>query len=160
MITHKNNTYDTQSDYSVTQNSHIDNKMTLKNDPYDTQNDYNVTQKSQSNNEMSPKNDAYDTQNDYNVTQNSHSNNEMSLKNDPCDTEKKHNTKQFNTVKKLNRKEKILNLIRNNSNLTSKQLSDYFSLSLRTVKRDLKEMVDENLIEYIGSSKKGFWKIK
>lgn len=67
---------------------------------------------------------------------------------------KKHITKQFNTVKKLNRKEKILNLIRNNSNLTSKQLSDYFSLSLRTVKRDLKEMVDENLIEYIGSSKK------
>lgn len=98
--------------------------------------------------------------NDYNVTQNSQSNNEMSLKNDPCDTEKKHNTKQFNTVKKLNRKEKILNLIRNNSNLTSKQLSDYFSLFLRTVKRDLKEMVDENLIEYIGSSKKGFWKIK
>ncbi|QDY87640.1 HTH domain-containing protein [Mycoplasma anserisalpingitidis] len=109
---------------------------------------------------MSLKNDAYDTQNDYNVTQNSQSNNEMSLKNDPCDTERKHNTKQFNTVKKLNKKEKILNLIRNNSNLTSKQLSDYFSLSLRTVKRDLKEMVEENLIEYIGSSKKGFWKIK
>ena len=80
------------------------------------------------------KNLNYDTQND---TQN--------------DTQK---------LKPKDRQEKIIHIIKDKKNITALELSDILSVSIITIKRDLKKLTDENIIEYVGSSKDGYWIVK
>lgn len=80
------------------------------------------------------KNLNYDTQND---TQN--------------DTQK---------LKPKDRQEKIIHIMKDKKNITALELSDILSVSIITIKRDLKKLTDENIIEYIGSSKDGYWIVK
>ena len=80
------------------------------------------------------KNLNYDTQND---TQN--------------DTQK---------LKPKDRQEKIIHIMKDKKNITAIELSDILSVSIITIKRDLKKLTDENIIEYIGSSKDGYWIVK
>ena len=80
------------------------------------------------------KNLNYDTQND---TQN--------------DTQK---------LKPKDRQEKIIHIMKDKKNITALELSDILSVSIITIKRDLKKLTDENIIEYVGSSKDGYWIVK
>lgn len=57
------------------------------------------------------------------------------------------------------RREKIITVLRSNSKITAYELSREFDVSERTIRRDLKILSDEKIIEYVGSSKGGFWKI-
>ena len=84
------------------------------------------------------KNLNYDTQN---VTQNDGQNDGQKLK--PND-----------------RRKQIVKIIEKNSKITANDLSKYFKVSERTIERDLKVLTDEKIIEYVGSAKNGYWKVK
>ncbi|WP_258182302.1 ATP-binding protein [Urinicoccus massiliensis] len=62
-------------------------------------------------------------------------------------------------LKPSDRREKILEIIRNNPKITAYDLSKQFNVTDRTIKRDLKVLTDEKTIEYIGSAKDGYWKV-
>ena len=54
----------------------------------------------------------------------------------------------------------ILNIIRENGNISAIEISKILNVSARTIERDLKEFKEENKIEYVGSRKSGKWIIK
>lgn len=58
------------------------------------------------------------------------------------------------------RRNKILVLIAENNHVTSSMLKDIIGVSKATIERDISKLREENKIEYIGSSKNGFWKLK
>lgn len=91
------------------------------------------------------KNLNYDTQN---VTQN--------------DTQNVTQSEGQNDGQKLkpsDRREKILEIIKNNPKITAYDLSKQFNVTDRTIKRDLKVLTDKKRIEYIGSAKDGYWEV-
>lgn len=45
------------------------------------------------------------------------------------------------------------------SNTTTIELSQLLLVSVSTIKRDLKVLTDEKIIEYVGSAKDGYWKV-
>lgn len=49
--------------------------------------------------------------------------------------------------------------MKENSKITSLELSNILDVSVSTINRDLKVMTDEKIIEYVGSSKDGYWKV-
>ena len=55
------------------------------------------------------------------------------------------------------RKKIILKLIEENEKISIQQLVENIEVSKSTVERDLKELKEENKIEYIGSRKSGKW---
>ena len=95
------------------------------------------------------KNLNYDTQNDtQNVTQN--------------DGQSEGQNEGKNEGKKLkpkDRRKKIVKLMKENSNITTIELSHLLLVSVSTIERDLKVLTDEKTIEYIGSAKNGYWKV-
>ena len=64
-----------------------------------------------------------------------------------------------NKVLKDNR-EKIIFEIRNNSNITKKQLSIILNISTTEIDKNLYYLKQEGYIERIGSKKTGYWKVK
>lgn len=60
----------------------------------------------------------------------------------------------------LERRNKILELIIENNQITSTMLKDILGVSKATIERDISKLREENKLEYIGSSKNGYWKIK
>ena len=62
-------------------------------------------------------------------------------------------------LKPSDRRDKILEIIKNNPKITAYDLSKQFNVTDRTIKRDLKVLTDERIIEYIGSAKDGYWKV-
>lgn len=91
------------------------------------------------------KNLNYDTQNDtQNVTQN------VTQSEGQNDGQK---------LKPSDRRDKILEIIKNNPKITAYDLSKQFNVTDRTIKRDLKILTDEKTIEYIGSAKDGYWEV-
>ena len=68
-----------------------------------------------------------------------------------------------NVTQRLNpddRRKQIIRIIENNPGITATDLSKKFDLTERTIERDLKKLTDDELIEYVGSSKNGYWKVK
>ena len=59
----------------------------------------------------------------------------------------------------IDRREKIIELMNENSKITSLDLSNILLVSVSTIKRDLKILTDEKTIEYVGSAKDGYWKV-
>lgn len=55
------------------------------------------------------------------------------------------------------REKEIINLIRENSNLTRKDMAERMGCSVSTIKRALQSMVEKGAIKRIGSNKKGEW---
>ena len=53
----------------------------------------------------------------------------------------------------------IINTLKLNPNITQNQITKITSIPLRTVKRIMKELKEQKIIERIGSDKKGYWKI-
>ena len=62
-------------------------------------------------------------------------------------------------LKPSDRRDKILEIIKNNPKITAYDLSKQFNVTDRTIKRDLKVLKDEKIIEYVGSAKNGYWKV-
>lgn len=70
--------------------------------------------------------------------------------------------KDQNEVDKLkpdDRREKIVKIIKENPKITAYDISKKFTVTDRTIKRDLKILTDNNVIEYVGSAKGGYWKV-
>ena len=69
----------------------------------------------------------------------------------------------INVGQKLNTTERrniILKLIEENENISAKQIVETINVSRPTIERDLKELKEQNKIEYVGSRKSGKWIIK
>jgi fido (protein-threonine AMPylation protein) len=64
-----------------------------------------------------------------------------------------------NGTVKLTTEEKIKSLIRGNSSITANTIATTLDIGLRTVKRYLQKLKENNEIERIGSDKTGYWKI-
>lgn len=62
-------------------------------------------------------------------------------------------------LKPKGRRNKIVKLMKDNSNITTIELSHILLVSVSTIERDLKILTDEKTIEYIGSAKDGYWKV-
>ena len=62
-------------------------------------------------------------------------------------------------LKPKDRRKRIVKLMKENSNITTIELSHLLLVSVSTIERDLKVLTDEKTIEYIGSAKDGYWKV-
>ena len=72
-------------------------------------------------------------------------------------------TTTTNTTTKTTTKDKekeILELIRNNPHLTSKEIGELVGLSINGVRYHIKNLKRKQLLERTGGSKKGYWKTK
>ena len=115
------------------------------------------------------KNLNYDTQNDtqnvgQNVAQNVGQNDGQSEGKNEGENEGQNEGENEgqNEGKKLkpkDRQNKIVKLMKENSNITTIELSHILLVSVSTIERDLKILTDEKTIEYIGSAKDGYWKV-
>lgn len=54
---------------------------------------------------------------------------------------------------------KIIEFITNDSSITQNRIAELLDLSVRTIKRNFKVLIDNNIIERVGSDKTGLWKI-
>ena len=54
---------------------------------------------------------------------------------------------------------KIIELITNNSKITQNEIADITNVNVRTIKRNFKILIDNSVIERVGSDKTGYWKI-
>ena len=61
--------------------------------------------------------------------------------------------------KKKTNRDKIIEEIRNNPNVTNKQLSIIIGISETAIKNNIRILRENRIIERIGSKKTGFWKI-
>jgi len=68
--------------------------------------------------------------------------------------------KQYVGVTKEERKEIIYQLIKDDIEFNISDLELIFDISLRTVKRDLAELKIEKNIEYVGTPKNGYYRLK
>ena len=65
-----------------------------------------------------------------------------------------------NTSKKINKsQENIIKLIRNNPNITIPQIMIETNLAVASIKKNLKILKDDKIIERVGSNNGGYWKI-
>lgn len=68
--------------------------------------------------------------------------------------------KAQNKAQQMTDREYILLLLKENPSLTQVELSEMMDKSRRTVQMLMKELLDEGVIERIGSKKKGSWLVK
>ena len=62
-------------------------------------------------------------------------------------------------LKPKDRRNAIVKLMKENSNITTIELTHILMVSVSTIERDLKVLTDEKVIEYVGSAKDGYWKV-
>ena len=53
----------------------------------------------------------------------------------------------------------VFSLINQNKNVTATEISERLNTSLSTIKRKIKALKEQGMIERIGSDKTGYWKI-
>ena len=63
-------------------------------------------------------------------------------------------------LKPDDRRKHIIEIIEGNSKITALDLSKILYVSERTIERDLKKLTDEKVIEYTGSVKDGYGRVK
>ena len=69
----------------------------------------------------------------------------------------------INDSEKMNtelRQNSILKIIKDNGDISAIEISKILNVTARTIERDLKELKEQNKIEYVGSRKSGKWIIK
>ena len=59
----------------------------------------------------------------------------------------------------VKRKNKIIELIANDKSITQNEIANIIGANVRTIKRHFKVLIDNNIIERVGSDKKGYWEI-
>lgn len=65
------------------------------------------------------------------------------------------------SLKDLNStQQKIMELLQKNSGITQAEMAEIIKISKRAIQKNIKELVDEDIIERVGSDRKGYWKIK
>lgn len=65
------------------------------------------------------------------------------------------------TPKNLNEtQQKIMELIRKNPSTTQVEMAEAIKISRRAIQKNIKELVCQEMIERVGSDRKGYWKIK
>ena len=65
------------------------------------------------------------------------------------------------SLKNLNiTQQKIMELLQKNSSITQAQMAEIIKISKRAIQKNIKELVDDDIIERVGSDRKGYWKIK
>ena len=70
-------------------------------------------------------------------------------------------TTQENIISKLNNnQQKIINYIKVNPNITRNELAEKLNITADGVKYNLNKLVKAGIIERVGSTKAGCWKIK
>ena len=108
------------------------------------------------------KNLNYSVQKDAQVDTNSQGDTQKGKNDTQNDTQKSKNDTQNKSMKlsPRNRRMKILDILENNPKITAQELAEMFLVSKITIRRDMKILVDEGKLEYVGSSRSGFWKIK
>ena len=69
--------------------------------------------------------------------------------------------KVYNKVDfKLNKsQDAILKLIRDNPNITADQMAIQIGISVPAIKKNLKQLTDNNIIKRVGAKKNGYWEI-
>ena len=69
--------------------------------------------------------------------------------------------KVYNKVDfKLNKsQDTIIKLIRNNPNITADQMAIQIGISVPAIKKNLKQLTDNNIIKRVGAKKNGYWEI-
>ena len=72
-------------------------------------------------------------------------------------SEQKTNTVPENVPEK--RQNSIIDLMKNNSEISMLELSEILNVNHKTIKRDIEKLKAKGLIERIGSNKGGYWKI-
>jgi Fic family protein len=65
-----------------------------------------------------------------------------------------------NIIKLTTTQEKIIELIMSDKYITQDRVTEYLNVNVRTVKRNFKVLIDNDLIERIGSDKTGYWEVK
>ena len=61
-------------------------------------------------------------------------------------------------IKRHKRQQGIIGLIRQNPGITIEEMAERLDANERTIKRDIEDL--KNIIEHIGPTKGGFWRIK
>ena len=56
--------------------------------------------------------------------------------------------------------QKIMDMILENSEITQTVMAEKLDITPRTVKKNIKELVEKGLVEREGSARKGYWKVK
>ena len=56
--------------------------------------------------------------------------------------------------------QKIMELIQKNPRVTQEEMAEVIKISKRAIQKNIKELVDEDMIKHEGSTRKGYWKIK
>lgn len=54
---------------------------------------------------------------------------------------------------------RIIELITNNNRITQNEIANIIGVNVRTIKRNFKMLIDNSIIERIGSDKTGYWQI-
>ena len=63
------------------------------------------------------------------------------------------------TVKLTKTQEQILKIIKDNPQITQNKIYEISGIPLRTIKRNIDVLKNEEIIKRIGSDKKGYWQI-
>ena len=79
---------------------------------------------------------------------------QSSLKNSPKNSPKS-SLKDVNQTQK-----KILDMIQENPKITQNAMAEKLNITPRAVKKNMKELVGNGLVERVGSARKGYWKAK
>jgi len=58
-----------------------------------------------------------------------------------------------------NRSAEILNIIKENNNITTEEIAERYKVTKRTILRDLALLKEKNMIKRIGTSKTGHWEV-
>ena len=59
----------------------------------------------------------------------------------------------------VNRRGRVLEILQKNPTITANELADFFSVTSKTIKRDLGSLKESGQIKRIGSDKKGRWEV-
>ena len=66
---------------------------------------------------------------------------------------------KLNTIEINDRQNKIIELITNNNRITQNEIANIIGVNVRTIKRNFKILIDNSIVERIGSDKTGYWQI-
>ena len=61
---------------------------------------------------------------------------------------------------KIERKEKVIEILKIKNDITTNEIADELGVSRATINRDLNKLKEEKRIEYKGSPRKGKWIVK
>ena len=71
-----------------------------------------------------------------------------------------HQSSPKSSPKGLNRtQQRIIEMILDNPKVTQKEMAEELNITIRAVKKSIKEMQEKNILERIGSARGGYWKL-